>query len=435
MEDTDLPPITSPVRLDSGILEPSEHAASLFSSNGRPWVTLSLVSNAPAGSKVPVYFSGDTVHGSAEIVLDGPHKIHSVVAEVWGEVGMRDGAEVRDEFGSSSFGEFLPPWKERKVLWDSKGGFEPKSIASAGTWKWDFSFPIPRHFDDSKSGGSVTAETPGSVSLKSYAVYVEYRVLLLVKRGKWMPTVSELRSVFVYSVRERAPPPSPLRAIAYTEQEPPPGPSVDSDGWQTCKALDAKGVVFGNREVDLVCQPYLSTPTIYPRGGTIFYRIEVSGYDPQALQLLSSPSAFTVLLTREVACAPRGSNSLAATGKSGLGIGVDVIARGISWSAEPPEPTEGVRILEGEINIPPNAEPNISIAVLQLRYSVTFAVDVAGFAPRDRSALTTKYPVRIVSHPALGVTPVSRIPPGYDSKVAQNKTDTKWAYLAIKTEM
>lgn len=66
---------------------------------------------------------------------------------------------------------------------------------------------------------------------------------------------------------------------------------------------------------------------------------------------------------------------------------------------------------------------------------MTFVVDVAGFAPHDRSALTTKYPIRIVSHPALGVIPVSRMPPGYDPKLVQNKTDTKWAYLAIKAEM
>lgn len=66
---------------------------------------------------------------------------------------------------------------------------------------------------------------------------------------------------------------------------------------------------------------------------------------------------------------------------------------------------------------------------------MTFVVDVAGFVPHDRAALTTKYPIRIVSHPALGVTPVSRIPPGYDSKVDQNKSDTKWAYLAIKAGM
>lgn len=78
-------------------------------------------------------------------------------------MGMHAG---NDEFGDELFNEFPPIWKERKVLWDLKGGFEPKSIASAGTWKWDISFPIPRHFDDSKNGGLVTAETPGSVNLK-----------------------------------------------------------------------------------------------------------------------------------------------------------------------------------------------------------------------------------------------------------------------------
>jgi len=112
-----------------------------------------------------------------------------------------------------------------------------------------------------------------------------------------------------------------------------------------------------------------------------------------------------------------------------------VIARGVSWPVDLSATAEGVCVLEGEINVPLNAEPNVSTAAIQLRYSVTFVVDVAGFAPRDRSALTTKFPIRIVSHPALGVTSVPRIPPGYDSKVDQNKSDTKWAYLAIKAGM
>lgn len=89
-EDNDLPSYTrtseqsvsSPTRRDSGAREPVEHTDSLFSSNGRPWVTLHLISNAPAGSKFPMYYSGDAVRGTAELILDGPHTIHSVVAEV-----------------------------------------------------------------------------------------------------------------------------------------------------------------------------------------------------------------------------------------------------------------------------------------------------------------------------------------------------------------
>lgn len=88
--------------------------------------------------------------------------------------------EVRSGAGSRSFGEFPPIWNERKVLWDSKGGFEPKSIACAGTWKWDFSFPIPRHFDDSKSGGSPTAEAPGSARMKARQIKCSARKQFLI---------------------------------------------------------------------------------------------------------------------------------------------------------------------------------------------------------------------------------------------------------------
>lgn len=66
----------------------------------------------------------------------------------------------------ASYDEIPPIWHERKVLWDSSGDYEPKSIASAGSWKWDFSFPIPDHFDDSAQGGSARAPIPSNFDLK-----------------------------------------------------------------------------------------------------------------------------------------------------------------------------------------------------------------------------------------------------------------------------
>jgi hypothetical protein len=62
--------------------ESQEHLSSLPDRNGRPWVTLRLLSEAPAGSKFPVCFNGGAVSGSAQIDLDSPQTIHSVVVEV-----------------------------------------------------------------------------------------------------------------------------------------------------------------------------------------------------------------------------------------------------------------------------------------------------------------------------------------------------------------
>ncbi|KAF8606404.1 hypothetical protein BDV93DRAFT_604391 [Ceratobasidium sp. AG-I] len=402
--------------------EPHEHLNTQLNRNGKPWMTLRLLSDAPVGSKFPVYFDGGTVRGSAQIDLDSVQTIRSVVVEVKCKLGLASHDDI-------------PIWNERKVLWDSTGGHEPRSIASTGSWKWDFSFPIPDHFDDSAKGGSATAPVPSNFDLKPYPAFAEYRVLLFVRRGKWFSNLSELHTMFAYIVRERAPPPSPLRALAYSEQRPPPGPLADPDGWQSCRAINVKGVIFGNREVDLVCQPYISSPLIYPRGGTIFYRVGVSCSDPQALQLLSSSSAVTVLLTRVAACTPPGMlarvMSSDAPFKGDDRISIEVLAQGVSWTGALPEGnTDNTRVLEGEISIPPKADSNITLALLYLRYSVVFAIDSAGFVPHEQAAAVIGQPIQIVSHPALGVRHAPRMPPGYGQKVAYHEANTKWAHLA-----
>ncbi|KAG9092802.1 hypothetical protein FRC07_011585, partial [Ceratobasidium sp. 392] len=100
----------------------------------------------------------------------------------------------------------IPPlWHERRTLWASGKGYNPSTIASVGSWKWDFSFPIPRYFDNSPNGA-----------------------------------------------RERAPPPSPLRGLAYAEQRQPPPPSEDPAGWEACSEIIANGVLFGDRKVTVM---------------------------------------------------------------------------------------------------------------------------------------------------------------------------------------
>ncbi|KAG8748109.1 hypothetical protein FRC10_008842 [Ceratobasidium sp. 414] len=402
--------------------EPHEHVNSLLNRNGQPWMSLELLSEAPARSKFPVYFNGGTVRGLAHITLESPQTIRSVVVE------------VRSKLGLATADELSPIWHERKVLWEPGENSQPRSISSAGSWKWGFTFPIPIHFDDTPNGGSASTPLPGSFDLKPYPAFVEYRILLFVKRGKWLPNISELHTLFAYVVRERAPPPSPLRELAYSEHHAPPGPLGDPDGWETGEEITAKGIVFGDREVALVYR------AVYSRGGTIFYRIEISGGDPQALQLLSSPSAITVLLTQEARTVPLSRSSQASLGAKGADVDVQAIARGVSWSDTTllTEPSE-MRVLEGEIIVPPKTSPNIKLASFQLQASdselsflVTFAINAVGFAPHDRNTMISRHPIRTVSHPALGVAPMSRIPPGYEQNANHdNMKDMGWAVLAI----
>ncbi|KAG8734318.1 hypothetical protein FRC11_006119 [Ceratobasidium sp. 423] len=392
--------------------EPHEHVNSLYNRNSRPWVTLRLLSDAPVGNKFPVYYDRGTVQGSVQIRLESPQTVRSIVIEVEGALHL-----------PSTYN--IPPlWYEKKTLWDSSGRFEPQSIRSSGEWSWDFSFPIPTHFDNTTNGGLPRTKLPGNFSLKPYTGFMQYRVLLFVKRGKYLSDLTELQTLFSYVSRERAPPPSLLRELAYYHGGSPPGPETDSDGWKQCDVIRVKGIIFGDRE------PFLANPTTYPRGGTIFYRIEVSGSDPQALSLLSSPPAVTVLLTREIEC--RLFKGPAPRGKDDRDIDVHAIAQGTPWAITS---TQGgdTRFLEGEITIPPGTCSSVAVTPVQLNYSVAFVITAAGFTPHDRSTVVSRNPIRIVSHPALGVRPVSRLPPGYEQKATHRQTGADWALAVIET--
>ncbi|CAE6413662.1 unnamed protein product [Rhizoctonia solani] len=328
----------------------------------------------------------------------------------------------------------IPPlWHEKKKLWDSSGNFEPQFIRSSGKWSWDFSFPIPTHFDNTVNGGSPQTKLPGNFSLRPYTGFMQYRVLLFVKRGKYISDLVELQTLFSYVSRERAPPPSPLRELAYYQGSAPPGPETDPNGWEPCGTINAKGIIFGNRAVNLVYRPFLANPTTYSRGGTIFYRIEVSGDDSQALDLLSSPSAITVLLTREAEC--KIFREPAPRGRDGHDVDVHAIAQGVLWTIVGLQGSNNTRYLEGEIHIPPGTCASVAMTPIQLNYSVTFVITATGFTPHDRRATISQNPIRVVSHPALGVRPISHLPPGYEQKVTDCQTGVDWALEVIKTRL
>lgn len=116
--------------------------------------------------------------------------------------------------------------------------------------------------------------------------------------------------------------------------------------------------------------------TIYSRGGTIFYRIEIWGNDIQGLDLLASPSSITVLLTQEVECrTTAGKPSRPTIVKAATEVDVRAVAQGVSWpvASLPEEDIGDVRILEGEVNVPQRLSSNADVGLLQLNVSALAA--------------------------------------------------------------
>ncbi|KAG9084088.1 hypothetical protein FRC07_013718, partial [Ceratobasidium sp. 392] len=131
--------------------------------------------------------------------------------------------------------------------------------------------------------------------------------------------------------------------------------------------------------------------------------------------------------------APLGKSTQASLGAKGADLDIQAITRGVSWSdTSLLSDRSDMRILEGEIVVPPKTSPELKMALFELHYSVTFAINAVGFVPHDRDAMISKYPIRIVSHPALGVPPISRVPPGYEQNTSRdNGKDLDWAILSI----
>ena len=123
----------------------------------------------------------------------------------------------------------------------------------------------------------------------------------------------------------------------------------------------------------------------------MFYRIKTSSNDPQALQLLSAPSAVAVLLTREVRSVPLRKSAQASLGTKGADLDVKAMARGVSWvdNSLPVEPSD-TRILEGEIAIPPKISPDVEMAAFRLHVggfslllAPSYVIRTNGYTPRS----------------------------------------------------
>ena len=61
---------------------PVEHRYHLTNSNGHPWLTLKVVSNAPASTFLPTFHAGETINGSVMLSLSKEDSIKAVSIQV-----------------------------------------------------------------------------------------------------------------------------------------------------------------------------------------------------------------------------------------------------------------------------------------------------------------------------------------------------------------
>ena len=60
----------------------TEHSYHLSSSKGRPWLTLKVISNAPASNYLPSFFEGEAIRGNVVLDRDKEDSIKSISVQV-----------------------------------------------------------------------------------------------------------------------------------------------------------------------------------------------------------------------------------------------------------------------------------------------------------------------------------------------------------------
>lgn len=138
----------------------------------------------------------------------------------------------------------------------------------------------------SKKEQPKTYPLPSTFSERASPAYIDYKIIVTVKRGflKVANTyacflnnevyskiltndqMGRLSTSFAFVPRIVAPPPSILRAIAYSENSHLAGPDRDPEGWVVLKPIKVSGTLFSSKTIELEATVSISSNL----GSTVF---------------------------------------------------------------------------------------------------------------------------------------------------------------------
>ncbi|KAF8194357.1 hypothetical protein K438DRAFT_1827838 [Mycena galopus ATCC 62051] len=363
----------------SGSRGSTEHVFSLKDKKNQIWATLKLFSSASTPTSLPTFLEGDKINGTLNLNIPANEKIAGVSILVRGEI--ITGAQRQ---GTFCFLDIPVP------LWSKTAG-EVTSPSLSGNCRWPFSINIPRDVvvaDPGIPGGARTYVLPQTFLERNAKITAHYSLSAKITRSALLfRDDAELKTMFVYVPALRPNPPSPLRQLAYHENNPIPGPEIDVQGWHTCPAITAKGTVFNNRTVEVQCLFSLSKPLSYTRGSAIPCSITYFCRDLQALNLLCTPTAIDVRLYREIKCSalnPLWGGYLQSSDLDDI----QENGRAVWWPVNDGHRLQDSRKFEGEIHLAKTLKPTSAICHFTLMYFVAvMPFKVTGFSSTDTGPL------------------------------------------------
>ncbi|KAI0761342.1 hypothetical protein BD413DRAFT_647290 [Trametes elegans] len=387
----------------------AERVYHLTSSNGTPWLTLTMSCRTPAPNSLPLFRQDEAIQGSVILSLEKSEPIISVFVELKGQIASST-TDVRN---------FV---RVPQALWICP---RQAGVTSAGKitglHKWPFSLRFPTHCELKAPDGTVQSyPLPASFSERLARVHIQYQVIVTVHRSRFRMD-STLSTVVGYCPIIRPDAPSPLRQIAYLEGTPLIGPDGDPDGWKRLEPLRIHGSLFSTRDVEASCTVRLHAMRVcYTRGSVIPCLMTIQAADPHALDLLSAPRSPLVRLLRRISTqeAPTaGSVSRRKLPRIEFQSTVQEMATAVWW----PEPGDSPkspqkRTLHGEIHLAPGLTPSCSLGKFELSYSVAvYPPRAVAFTPRaGADAVLQREPVVVGTAYATGPRPRVHSPPGYD---------------------
>ncbi|KAI1792706.1 hypothetical protein LXA43DRAFT_311003 [Ganoderma leucocontextum] len=388
---------------------PVEHLYHLTNSRDRPWLTLRVLSKAPASNYLPSFYEGDNIRGSVALNLGKEDSIKAISIQVLGQM-------------TSSVTEVLNFVQVSETLWKSSSSESSSGSAShndsklVGEHSWPFLLNLPNVCQLPSRNGSMEAfPLPASFSERMARNHIQYQVIVTVHRSRFRVD-STLGTVVGYLPIIRPGPPSMARQLAYLENTPLPGPDADPDGWHCLDPLQVRGSVFSTREVDARCTFALAKPLSYTRGNAIPCVMVVETTDPQALDLLSAPRSLVVRLLRQIAT---GEAALSAPGTRLPSLDFERIVQEVAtavWRADGARKPH-VRVLHGEIHLPPGLKPTCRLgSKFELSYSVAvYTPKAVAFQPDGGGdAALQQTPVVVGTAYPPGPRPQVYSPPAYD---------------------
>ncbi|RXW16328.1 hypothetical protein EST38_g9530 [Candolleomyces aberdarensis] len=263
--------------------------------------------------------------------------------------------------------------EETQILWTREG----RGSKLVGRHVWPFRFTLPKQVQV-KRCGTGKHNLPPTFAENGRTVYIDYRLLVDVKRGDFLRLDKTLATTFGYEIDSVSEPLSELRQLAYTEEIPLFGPGEDPYGWKVFPALTVKGTLSGKAvEVEItlaisnpVCPTY---PTTYAIGYPIPLRISLTSKDTQALEELAKPTGVGLELVRSMASGIDAfdDNSFEKADDHFF----DSAGFAFWWSTpqadpDPNQAAPNTKELRGELDVPRKIKPTFLFPRCSVRYTL-----------------------------------------------------------------